>query len=137
MKVKLKDLTREQLCIFREKQCEYGCSNCPFRYIACTDFTEKKEMYSERLLNQEIIIPQNHIFKIKEEFYCDIRFYNKRFEIRKNDRDYCVGDTIEFIVNDKLEPYKWIITYVLKDVPEYGLDKDYCIFGIKLLKEDE
>ena len=23
------------------------------------------------------------------------------------------------------------ITYVLKDVPEYGLDKYYCILGIK------
>ena len=26
------------------------------------------------------------------------------------------------------------ITYVLKDVPEYGLDSDYCILGIKKLE---
>lgn len=68
----------------------------------------------------------------------------KTFELRKNDRDYQVGDLIRFIdikqdnngdcdiYIDEDDLYK--ITYVLKDVPQYGLDKDYCILGIKKLE---
>ena len=43
------------------------------------------------------------------------------------------GDCDVYIDKDVL--YK--ITYVLKDVPEYGLDKDYCILAIKKLEIKE
>ena len=92
-----------------------------------------------------------HELKIKHEYLIEVDRGRKTFELRKNDRDYQVGDLIRFIdIKDEdkelnpwgVEPaidedalYK--ITYVLKDVPEYGLDKDYCILGIKKLKIDE
>lgn len=93
-----------------------------------------------------------HELKIKRKYFEEIIAKHKPFELRKNDRDFQVGDLVNFTIVDEepaqgalnqlLEKIKYPqmvfrITYVLKDVPEYGLDKDYCIFGIKLLKEDQ
>ena len=76
-----------------------------------------------------------HILKIKDKYYQDLIRGRKSFELRKNDRDYKVGDLIHFVgINGEEYNYNvYIIVYVLKDVPEYGLDKDYCILGIKKL----
>lgn len=81
-----------------------------------------------------------HILKIKYEYLIDVEFGRKTFELRKNDRDYQVGDLIHFVdVNGhekKNNTYNvYIIDYILKDVPEYGLDKDYCILGIRSLNK--
>ena len=82
-----------------------------------------------------------HELKIKHEYLVEVVMGRKTFELRKNDRDYQVGDLIRFDIKesifdsprdiyiDKDTLYK--ITYVLKDVPQYGLDKDYCILAIK------
>lgn len=90
-----------------------------------------------------------HELKIKEEYYKEVALGRKTFELRKDDRDYEVGDLIKF--NKGLfNPYKYDgksdmveeyyprpedtlfqITYILRNVPEYGLDKDYCILGLK------
>ena len=84
-----------------------------------------------------------HELKILHKYLIDVSRGAKTFELRKNDRDYQVGDLIRFIdiredddmsistINDR-ELY--MITYVLKDVEKYGLDKDYCILAIKKLK---
>lgn len=92
-----------------------------------------------------------HELKIKRKYFEEMLSKHKNFELRKNDRDFQVGDLVHFtIVDDKpaqgvlnqlLEKIKYPqmvfrITYVLKDVPEYGLDKDYCIFGLKQMKEE-
>ena len=92
-----------------------------------------------------------HELKIKHEYLEDVVCGKKTFELRKNDRDYQVGDLIHFIDEGHIKPitnkfyceeridddalYK--ITYILKDIPEYGLDKDYCILGIKKLNIKE
>ena len=85
-----------------------------------------------------------HELKIKHEYLVEVVMGRKTFELRKNDRDYQVGDLIRFDIEesifdstrdiyiDKDTLYK--ITYVLKDVPQYGLDKDYCILAIKRLE---
>ena len=85
-----------------------------------------------------------HELKIKHEYLVEVATGVKTFELRKNDRDYQVGDLIRFDIKesifdstrdiyiDKDTLYK--ITYVLKDVPQYGLDKDYCILAIKKLE---
>lgn len=87
-----------------------------------------------------------HELKIKYEYLFEIALGNKTFELRKNDRDYQVGDLIHFIIadikqSDKLDNGLYIgqddlykITYILKNVEQYGLDKDYCILAIKKLE---
>ena len=92
-----------------------------------------------------------HELKIKKNYFDDILKGKKTFEIRKNDRDFQEGDLISFKVVDEnfnsineclmsafaYPYYVFRITYVLKNVPEYGLDKDYCILGIKRLVEKD
>ncbi len=95
-----------------------------------------------------------HELKIKKSYLLAIEGGVKTFELRKNDRDYQVGDLIHFNPISDDEPIEvpsnirfpnmltrrvtdvYQITYVLKDVPEYGLDKDYCILGIKRLEQE-
>lgn len=81
-----------------------------------------------------------HKLKIKNEYYIEIISGKKTFELRKNDRDYKEGDLIEFSVlcdGDIIKsPYIYQITYVLKNVEQYGLHKDYCILGIKKVIEE-
>lgn len=95
-----------------------------------------------------------HKLKIKEEYYKAIVDGNKTFELRKNDRDYQVGDLIQFTddlfnqekTTDKFMAEKYYpqpsetlfkITYILEGVPEYGLDTEYCILGIKQVEIKE
>ena len=91
-----------------------------------------------------------HELKILHEYLVDVDLGKKTFELRKNDRDYQVGDLIRFIdireddstAKNQIEPNidentLYRITYVLKDVEKYGLDKDYCILAIKKLNIKE
>ena len=82
-----------------------------------------------------------HIKKIQHKYFEDILENGKNFEIRKNDCDYQVGDFVslveydgEILTNNSIFVK---ITYVLKDIPEYGLDKDYCIFGFKIIWKEK
>lgn len=79
---------------------------------------------------------KKHDLKIKMNYYLDILNGVKKFELRKNDRNFKVNDYIHFINilgNEFLTKpnnlYK--ITYILKNIPSYGLDVDYCILGIE------
>ena len=92
-----------------------------------------------------------HELKILHKYLVDISIGKKTFELRKNDRDYQVGDLIRFIDvreddstanKNQIEPNidentLYRITYVLKDVEKYGLGKDYCILAIKKLNIKE
>ena len=95
---------------------------------------------------------QFHKLKIKPEYYRAVLSGRKTFELRKDDRDYQEGDLIQFtIVENELTGNGMIphckkeitreelyqITYILKNVPEYGLDKEYCILGIKRVEIKE
>ena len=80
-----------------------------------------------------------HILKSKEEYFKEILRENQTFDLRKNDRDYQVGDLIHFVKTDGNEyiicsQVVFRIIYILKNVEQYGLDKDYCILGIKKLE---
>ena len=68
-----------------------------------------------------------HLLKIEDEYLKAIKNGFKTFELRKNDRDYQVGDLIKFLKDKDI----YRITYILKDVKEYGLDSNYCILAIK------
>jgi len=78
-----------------------------------------------------------HELKIEENYLTHILEGRKTFEIRFNDRDYQVGDKIEFtpiMRTDNKIPKRdclFIITYLT----DYEQQTDYVVFGIKPLKE--
>lgn len=81
-----------------------------------------------------------HYLKIATQYLDRIRDWQKTFEVRKNDRDYQVGDklilseynevTDEYIGSDELAT----ITYVHQWL---GMQKWYCILWIILEEEEE
>lgn len=77
-----------------------------------------------------------HELKTWTEYYDRIVSGEKKFEIRKNDRDFQVGDTLllqEYFPN--LKQYsenvmKVKVTYILHG-PAFGIEKDYCVMSIQ------
>ena len=76
-----------------------------------------------------------HDLKILPEYFEAFKKQKKRFELRKDDRDYKVGDWICLREWDKDLGYTGEyrtaqIRYILIDCPEYGLKEGYCILGL-------
>lgn len=83
----------------------------------------------------------NHILKINYEF-AQLHFLGlKDWEIRKNDKDFKVGDTIQFQiielenskswVSEDMKSYKRIVTNVFSDPEQkFGLQPDHVILSI-------
>lgn len=74
-----------------------------------------------------------HEKKILPEYFKEVVEGNKTFELRK-DEGYQVGDIL--ILKEWDKEYtglyvKRIISYVLRDVPQYGLMEGYCILGLR------
>ena len=55
-------------------------------------------MGKPRSLNERCERMRHHDLKIKQKYFDRIMFGGKSFEVRLNDRDYQVGDTIQFDV---------------------------------------
>ena len=80
-----------------------------------------------------------HNIKSNKKFASDVGYGRKCFEVRFNDRDYQVGDLVQFTVVDDtgnkigspLDNIMYKITYVLSG---YGLQDGYVAFGIKRLE---
>ncbi len=76
-----------------------------------------------------------HDLKILEEYFTPVVAGSKTFEIRKNDRDYQVGDVIvlcEWIIEGHFFSGKKVfgeITYVTN----YAQQDGYVVFSFKLL----
>ena len=80
-----------------------------------------------------------HNLKIKKEYFKQVFLGTKTFELRKDDRDYEVGDLIHFLDVEGEDFYYGLgnlyqITYILKGVSEYGLQEGYAILGIRPVK---
>lgn len=79
-----------------------------------------------------------HVLKIKNEYLVEIFCGRKTFELRRDDRDYKVGDLIHFVdINgDEVDTKEfnkgnlYEITYILRNVPEYGLQDGFAILSI-------
>jgi len=81
-----------------------------------------------------------HSLKILSEYFNDVKKGIKTFEVRKNDRDYKVGDILilkEWIPGENsIEGHytnkniRKKIVYILEG-GKFGLDNDYVILGIK------
>ena len=88
-----------------------------------------------------------HELKIQPEYYDAVANGIKTFEIRKNDRNYNVGDTLLLKEFDKNDIYnrKWanhseytgrelcvVITYIFNLKDFLSIDEDYVVLGIKV-----
>lgn len=78
--------------------------------------------------------PKIHELKILPEYYNAVQCGVKNFELRKDDRDYQVGDWL-ILREWKDGEYTGkatghAIRYILRDAQEYGLMKGYCIIGL-------
>lgn len=78
---------------------------------------------------------QTHELKVWTEFWDDLDMGIKTFEVRKNDRDFKVGDTL---VLKRYDPIKQEYTgrstirriaYILHG-GQFGIEQGYCILGI-------
>lgn len=90
--------------------------------------------FSALLWNQSI--KANHM---EHELKCESKFFKaivdgkKQFEVRKNDRDFKVNDTI--ILNEIVDgvvtgmAIRKVISYILPG-GQYGIDKDYIVMGL-------
>lgn len=85
--------------------------------------------------------PQHHKLKLHKEFVKPVLEGKKTFEIRFNDRNYRVGDTLEFLPFDleakevsmpEIEGKVFEITYLLKG---WGLQDNYVVFAFKNKEE--
>jgi uncharacterized protein YneR len=77
---------------------------------------------------------KTHELKILQQYFRAVVDGSKKFELRKNDRDYQVGDCIflnEYDGNNYTgNSLPVMITYILKG-GQYGLEEGYCILGLK------
>lgn len=79
-----------------------------------------------------------HRIKTLQPYFNDVKIGIKEFELRKNDRDYKVGDTLileeyddtDFTTGYTGEVIRKTVIYILKDCPQYGLQDGYCILGL-------
>ena len=80
-----------------------------------------------------------HEIKLGTTFYHDVAAGRKKFELRKNDRGYKVGDILKLLeYKDGVETGRYImaeITYMLEEFT--GLQEGYCILGIELVQVSE
>lgn len=104
------------------------------RFVEFMEHLREQKNISERK-------PIEHELKILPQFYNAVASHRKTFEIRKDDRDYQVGDRIllrEFDgENYTNHQTRRIITYILRDAKEYGLSDGYCILGIQPIGKEQ
>lgn len=75
-----------------------------------------------------------HELKLLTAYFQDVWDNKKRFELRKDDRGYKVGDLLALREFDG-EKYTGAaivvrVTHILRNCPEYGLADGYCIMSI-------
>lgn len=82
---------------------------------------------------------KTHTLKTWPEYFDAIWIGEKLFELRKNDRDYKVGDILElkeFNPDENKYTGREIscsISYILKGQNLFGLDPDFCILSLSTL----
>lgn len=79
-------------------------------------------------------MPIIYELKILPEYFGPVVSRAKKFELRKDDRGFKVGDLVLLKEWDGSEYTGrqagiFIITYILRDCEEYGLKDGYCIIG--------
>jgi len=79
---------------------------------------------------------KTHHLKIESCYFNAVADGRKTFELRKNDREYKVGDTLTLCELDRGVltggEIEATISYVLEGCPQYGLQEGYAILGLRL-----
>jgi hypothetical protein len=75
-----------------------------------------------------------HRLKTESKYFNDVLYNRKSFEVRKNDRDYQVGDRLTLLEIRDNGDYTGVslerkIIYVLLG-GQFGIEKDYCVLGL-------
>lgn len=80
-----------------------------------------------------------HELKIVQEYFKAVKDGRKKFEIRKNDRDYNVGDILVLLEYDKYyEAFTGEkITVEITYLTGYAQQNDYVVLGIEEIQEGE
>lgn len=74
-----------------------------------------------------------HELKLQQPFFDDVFYNRKEFEVRRDDRDFKVGDRLKLLEF----PFGGRQKYVLKDIKyilkggQFGVEKGYVILGLK------
>ena len=75
-----------------------------------------------------------HELKILPKYFDAVRRGDKRFELRKNDRDYHSGDILRLKEWDGQkytgEEMDVLVRYIFYGIDVYGLAEGYCIMSI-------
>lgn len=73
-----------------------------------------------------------HELKLQQPFFDDVYYNRKDFEVRKNDRDFKIGDRLKLIEYPSDNP-----KYVLMDIKyileggQHGIESGYVVLGLK------
>jgi len=75
---------------------------------------------------------QHHLLKIERRFMNARRAGEKTFEVRRNDRDFQVGDTVQYTTLGGRQ-YKGV--YVITYTSDYGQRDGWIVFSEQLLSD--
>ena len=81
-----------------------------------------------------------HVLKIRPQYLRDVVSGKKKFEVRKDDRNFQVGDILVLVEFDTASPcpefneshsLDCVVTYKLPG-GQFGIESGYCVLGIEL-----
>ena len=89
-----------------------------------------------------------HRLKTLAPYWERVQSGEKTFEIRKNDRDFQVGDVLELEYYNPNEPIQFVNNYnppsIIRTEIKYifnggkfGLDVDYCVMAIEIINQNK
>ena len=73
-----------------------------------------------------------HKLKLQQPFFDAVYSHRKDFEVRKNDRNFQVGDRLKLVEYPSEKP-KYVfreIKYILEG-GQHGIEKDYVVLGLQ------
>jgi len=84
---------------------------------------------------------KNHELKLNTEYFGRVQSGQKPFEIRKNDRDYQVGDTVTFLEfmpeTREYTNYGGSFTRRISYLTTSGQKEGYVVFAVEEIADDE